>query len=73
MKEKNKKEKTLRFLSRLRNFFFPKDFFMQIAVGRQIGSQHQLSDKVYNWGKSLRKKIDPEHKMKVGKKKEKIN
>jgi hypothetical protein len=44
---------------------------MQIAVGRQIGSQHQLSDKVYNWGKSLRKKIDPEHKMKVGKKKEK--
>lgn len=59
-------------LSRIFRFFFPKDFMGELKKGIKIGQEmpaKKAHDSLYDAGKKLRKKVDPEHKMKVGKKK----
>ena len=55
------------FCQKLKDFFFPKNFWQDLRQGTQIGkiARDKAFEKAFNSGKFLRKKIDPEHKMKV--------
>lgn len=66
-KNKNKKQKNLSPLNKIKNFFFPKDFGAEIARGMYISSPYGCSGIIggglYKLGKLMRKIIDPKHQM----------
>ena len=61
--------------ARIFRFFFPKDFWGELKRGMQMGKASKVAEKLggglYGLGRFARKKVDPEHKMKIGKQKEK--
>ncbi len=59
-----------KFLSKVYRFFIPKDFKAELRKGMQIGQQpgQSVGNALFQLGKGARKKVDPEHKMKFGKK-----
>lgn len=56
-------------------FFFPKDWKAELRRGKEIGSSSGVAKKIgggmFDLGKTVRKKIDSEHKMKIGKQRNK--
>jgi len=60
-----------RIWTRIFRFFFPKDFKKEIKKGMEAGKASNISKKlgegIYGLGKFTRGKVDPEHKMKIGK------
>jgi hypothetical protein len=62
-------------LVKLFRFFFPKDFAGEFKRGMEMGKASSLSKKLggglYDLGKAARKRIDPGHKMKIGKQRRK--
>ena len=58
-------------LVKLFRFFFPKDFAGEFKRGMEISKASGLGKKLggglYDLGKATRKKVDPKHKMKIGK------
>ena len=57
--------------SKIFRFFFPKDWKGELRKGIKIGKQsgQSLGGVMFDLGKKARKVVDPEHKMKLGKKK----
>ncbi len=56
---------------RIFRFFCPKDFKGEVKRGMKIGKGSKIAEKLggglYDLGKAIRRKVDPEHKMKIGK------
>jgi len=61
--------------ARIFRFLFPKNFVGEIGRGMGIGKAGHVSEilgkKLYEAGKTARRKADPEHKMKIGSQKRK--
>lgn len=71
--KKCKKEKKSNWLVKIYRFFVPKDFKTEFQKGKEMGSTglaKGLGGAMFDFGKAARKKVDPEHKMKIGKKKD---
>lgn len=66
-KRMKKKAKKVSFWTKVKNFFFPKNFKQEMQKGMEMSSPYGLGAGLYKLGKFVRKKIDPEHKMKIGK------
>ncbi len=70
MTKKKKQAKKLSFWHKLFRFFFPKNWKAEFQRGKEMGSGSAIAKKIgggmFEAGKAARKKVDPEHKMKIG-------
>lgn len=58
------------FWMRIFRFFFPPDFKGELRKGLEVGKASGVARKIggglYEVGRFARRKVDPEHKMKIG-------
>ena len=83
MTRKKKKKQTtnkkvwIKLLIKIFRFFFPKDWKAELQKGKEIGSSSGIAKAIgggiFGLGKAARKKVDPEHKMKIGNQRRKKN
>ena len=70
MTKKTNKPKQVSVLHRIFRFFFPKNFLGEVKKGIEMGKVSEASKRLhggmYEAGKALRRKVDPEHEMKIG-------
>jgi len=68
--KRKKQVQKFSFLVKVFRFFFPKDWKASFQKGKEIGSASgiakKVGGKVFDAGKTARKRVDPEHKMKIG-------
>lgn len=71
MRKQKSRERKPNFWSKLFRFFFPENFKGELKKGMEVGKgshvTQELGRRLYGLGKVTRKKVDPEHKMKIGK------
>ena len=71
---RSKKKTKTSLAVKIFRFFFPKDFAGELRKGIEMGKMsnvsRELGGKIYDLGKWTRGKVDPEHKMKMGKHKD---